>query len=87
MDLKQKIVEIHRNSRPTYGSPRTHQKLLREDYHLSKNRVERFNRTLLEEFYQIAMIKKAYSSLSESQMIWIRSSMITILKERIRVIG
>jgi len=29
--------------------------------------VERFNRTLLEEFYQIAMIKKIYSSLSELQ--------------------
>ena len=29
--------------------------------------VERFNRTLLEEFYQIAMMKKVYSSLSELQ--------------------
>ena len=29
--------------------------------------VERFNRTLLEEFYQIAMIKKVYSSLSGLQ--------------------
>ena len=29
--------------------------------------VERFNRTLLEEFYQITMIKKVYSSLSELQ--------------------
>ena len=29
--------------------------------------VERFNRTLLEEFYQIAMIKKVYSSLSQLQ--------------------
>jgi len=29
--------------------------------------VERFNSTLLEEFYQIAMIKKVYSSLSELQ--------------------
>ena len=29
--------------------------------------VERFNRTLLEEFYQIAMIKKIYTSLSELQ--------------------
>ena len=29
--------------------------------------VERFNGTLLEEFYQIAMIKKIYSSLSELQ--------------------
>lgn len=29
--------------------------------------MERFNRTLLEEFYQIAMFKKVYSSLSELQ--------------------
>jgi len=29
--------------------------------------VERFNRTLLEEFYQIAMIKKVYSSLDQLQ--------------------
>jgi len=29
--------------------------------------VERFNRTLLEEFYQIAMMKKVYASLSELQ--------------------
>ena len=29
--------------------------------------VERFNRTLAEEFYQIAMMKKIYSSLSELQ--------------------
>jgi len=29
--------------------------------------VERFNRTLLEEFYQIAMIKKVHSSLSGLQ--------------------
>jgi len=33
----------------------------------SNGMVERFNRTLLEEFYQIAMIKKLYSSLSELQ--------------------
>ena len=33
----------------------------------SNGTVERFNRTLLEEFYQIAMIKKVYSSLAELQ--------------------
>ena len=33
----------------------------------SNGMVERFNRTLLEEFYQIAMMKKVYSSLSELQ--------------------
>ena len=29
--------------------------------------VDRFNRTLLEEFYQIAMMKKAHSSLAQLQ--------------------
>jgi len=29
--------------------------------------VERFNRTLLEEFYQIVMLKKVYTSLDELQ--------------------
>jgi len=33
----------------------------------SNGMVERFNRTLLEEFYQIAMIKKVYTSLSQLQ--------------------
>jgi len=33
----------------------------------SNGMVERFNRTLLEEFYQIAMIKKIYTSLGELQ--------------------
>ena len=33
----------------------------------SNGMVERFNRTLLEEFYQIAMMKKFYASLSELQ--------------------
>jgi transposase InsO family protein len=33
----------------------------------SNGMVERFNRTLLEEFYQIAMIKKVYSSLADLQ--------------------
>jgi len=29
--------------------------------------VERFNRTLLEEFYQMAMLKKIYTSLDQLQ--------------------
>ena len=33
----------------------------------SNGLVERFNRTLLEEFYQITMIKKVYSSIAELQ--------------------
>jgi len=47
-----------RGIRHTRIKPRTPQ---------SNGMVERFNRTLLEEFYQIAMIKKVYSSLSELQ--------------------
>lgn len=41
MKLKQKIREIYTNSRKTYGSPRIHQKLLREGYAIGKKRVER----------------------------------------------
>jgi transposase InsO family protein len=33
----------------------------------SNGMVERFNRTLLEEFYQIAMLKRVYSTLDELQ--------------------
>jgi hypothetical protein len=49
--------------------------------------VERFNRTLLEEFYQIAMLKNIYTSITSYRMTWIVLSTITILKERIRVTG
>ena len=34
---------------------------------MSNGMVERFNRTLLEEFYQIAMLKRVYTSLDELQ--------------------
>ena len=53
----EKFLEQNR-IRHTKIKPRTPQ---------SNGIVERFNRTLLEEFYQIAMIKKVYSSLSELQ--------------------
>ncbi|NLL62395.1 MAG: transposase [Candidatus Atribacteria bacterium] len=33
----------------------------------SNGMVERFNRTLLEEFYQMAMLKKIYTSLDQLQ--------------------
>ena len=46
------------NIRHTKIKPRTPQ---------SNGIVERFNRTLLEEFYQITMMKKVYSSLSDLQ--------------------
>jgi len=53
----EKYLETH-GIRHTKIKPRTPQ---------SNGIVERFNRTLLEEFYQIAMMKKVYSSLSELQ--------------------
>ena len=62
-DLKQKIVEIHRNSRRTYGSPRIHQKLLQEGYHLSKKRVER----LMKEAGIHAIAKKKYRATTDSK--------------------
>jgi len=40
-DLKQKIITVYHNNRRTYGSPRIHQTLLRDGYHVSKKRVER----------------------------------------------
>ena len=63
MDLKQKIVEIHSNSRSTYGSPRIHQTLLRENYQVSKKRVER----LRKEAEIHAMAKKKYKATTDSK--------------------
>ena len=59
-DLKQKIVEIQSNSRKDlYGSPRIHQKLLREGYQVNKKRVER----LMRETGIHAIAKKKYREL------------------------
>ena len=63
MKLKQKIVEIHRHSRWTYGSPRIHQQLVREDYQVSKKRVER----LMKEVGIYAMAKKKYRATTDSK--------------------
>jgi transposase InsO family protein len=52
-----KYLQIHR-IKHTRIKPRSPQ---------SNGMVERFNRTLLEEFYQIAMLKKVYHSLSQLQ--------------------
>jgi len=46
MQLKQEIRRIYDKSRQRYGSPRIHQQLLREDYHIGKKRVERLMREL-----------------------------------------
>jgi transposase InsO family protein len=47
----------------TYGSPRIHQKLLREGYHLSKKRVER----LMRETGIHAVAKKKYRATTDSK--------------------
>ncbi|MCW8901024.1 MAG: IS3 family transposase [Gammaproteobacteria bacterium] len=39
--LSTKIVEIHQNSRGTYGSPRIHQALKKQGVDVGKKRVER----------------------------------------------
>jgi transposase InsO family protein len=63
MDLKQKIVKIYYNSRRTYGSPRIHQKLLREGYQVSKKRIER----LMQELNICAVAKKKYRATTDSK--------------------
>jgi hypothetical protein len=51
----------------------------------SNSIVERFDRTLLEEFYQIVMLKNIYTSLDELQDDLDKFIYnITILKERIK---
>lgn len=43
--LTRKIVNIHQSSRETYGSPRIHQALKKQDIHVGKKRVERLMQT------------------------------------------
>jgi len=62
MKLKQKITEIYINSRKTYGSPRIHQKLLREGYTIGKKRVER----LMQELGIQAIAKRKYKVTTDS---------------------
>jgi putative transposase len=63
MELKQKITEIYQKSRRTYGSPRIHQKLLREDYHIGRKRVER----LMQELDICAVAKRKYKATTDSK--------------------
>jgi len=63
MDLKQKIIVIYHNSRRTYGSPRIHQKLFRDGYHVGKKRVER----LMKETGIHAVAKKKYRATTDSK--------------------
>jgi len=63
MEIKQKIMKIYHKSRKTYGSPRIHQKLLRDDYHISKKRVER----LMGELDIHAVAKRKYKATTDSK--------------------
>jgi len=63
MKLKQKIVQRYTNSRRTYGSPRIHQKLAREGYHIGKKRVER----LMQELNIQAVAKRKYKATTDSR--------------------
>jgi len=62
MELKQEIRRIYDKSRKRYGSPRIHQQLLREDYHIGKKRVER----LMQELDIKAVAKKKYRATTDS---------------------
>ena len=63
MDLKQKIITVYYNNSKTYGSPRIHQTLLRDGYHVSKKRVER----LMKEVGIYAIAKKKYRATTDSK--------------------
>jgi len=63
MELKQKIREIYQKSRRTYGSPRIHQTLLREDYPIGRKRVER----LMQEMDIRAVAKRKYKATTDSK--------------------
>ncbi len=63
MDLKQDIILIYHNSRRTYGSPRIHQTLLKDGYHVSRKRVER----LMKETGIHAIAKKKYRATTDSK--------------------
>ena len=63
MDLIQKINTIYYNNRKTYGSPRIHQVLLKEGYHISKKRVER----LMKKAGIYAVSKKKYRATTDSK--------------------
>lgn len=62
MQLKRKIRQIYQESRHRYGSPRIHQKLLREGYHVGKKRIER----LMQEMGIQAVARKKYKATTES---------------------
>ena len=63
MELKQKITEIYYNCRKTYGTPRIHQKLLREGYPIGRKRVAR----LMQELAIQAVAKRKYKATTDSK--------------------
>ena len=62
MQLKQEIRRIYHKNRKRYGSPRIHQQLLREGYHIGKKRVER----LMRQMGIQAVAKKKYKATTDS---------------------
>lgn len=62
MKLKKEILRIYGKNRKRYGSPRIHQQLLREGYHIAKKRVER----LMQELDIQAVAKKKYKATTDS---------------------
>jgi putative transposase len=62
MQLKEEIRRIYDQNRKRYGSPRIHQQLLREGYHIGKKRVER----LMSEMGIQAVAKKKYKATTDS---------------------
>ena len=63
MELKQEIKRIYNKSRKTYGSPRIHQKLLREGYTIGKKCVER----LMQKMGIQAVAKRKYKATTDSK--------------------
>lgn len=63
MKLKQEITEIYQKSRKTYGSPRIHQKLVREGYPIGRKRVER----LMQKLNICSLAKKKYRATTDSR--------------------
>ena len=62
IELKEEIRRIYDKSRKRYSSLRIHQQLLREDYHISKKRVER----LMQELNIQAVAKRKYKATTDS---------------------
>ncbi len=62
IELKKEILRIYGKNRKRYGSPRIHQQLLREGYHIGKKRVER----LMRELEIQAVAKKKYKATTDS---------------------